>query len=198
MIRAVINTPSGTLTYQFPDQASAQAWVDSKAPTGMFGKMAKTAVPDLVVSPAVPAVADVPAVVDSTGKIITPAIPGSPAIPAVIIPGSPAVTAEYTVTYTDISAQVAQQAAIKKGLSQQQVGCEIIAAIFALNEAKMVAGTLSVAQLQAMMADPTISLIRELLYAGSLTTAKAMISAYNGIFFTAADVAAILPLLANY
>lgn len=109
---------------------------------------------------------------------------------------------EWSYTVTDVTAQVAQQQAVQDGLARQSVGASIIANIFAINEAKMSAGTLTVTQLQAMMQDPTISIIRELLWSGALSSAKAMVQAYDvtaaNAYFTASDQAAILALLANY
>ena len=191
-IQAAVTDASGvTVNYLFPDQPTAEAWVAVKAAQGMFGQNAVAAVPSAVLVPAQDAV---PAVLDASGNVITPAVP---AVPAVMSPAIPAIPQAWSVVYTDISAQAAHAAAVEKGLSQQADGAKIIAAIFALNESKIAAGTLNVSQLQTMMQDPTLALIRELLWAGSIATAKALISASSSPYFSSSDVSNILAFMAS-
>jgi hypothetical protein len=208
------------ITVQVPDQATADAWIAKASSSNIWGKPDRwlTEVVDLIhgeitvpgeditkatetrvitIKPAIAAVAASPAVLDAQGAVITPAVIASDAVPAVTITQAH-FAPEYEIVQTDVSAQVDQEKAIAAALSRQNVGAGLIAAIFTMNEAKLAAGTLNTATLEAMMADSAVTLIRELLWAGSLTTAKALITAYNGVYFTAADKAAILALMAAY
>lgn len=200
--QAVISTPEGSLTYVFPDQATASAWVASKAgsgPKGMWGQNAVAAQPAVMSPdiPAVPATPAVPAVLDSNGNIITPAVPanpGSPEIPArVLIPAQPAIAQAWSVVYSDVSAQAAQQASVSKGLARQDAGAQIIAQVYAINEANIASGTLSQANLLAMLEDAGLAQIERLLWNGSLGSALALIQASTSLpsYFSSAQISQI-------
>ena len=178
---------------QFPDQTTANAWIAEGTAANWWGLPART-----LVANSQGVVVDIDG---SSPNLSLATSQGTQTNPDGSTPVTYAMPAQYTVTSTDISAQVAQQQAIQQGLQDQQTGATIIAAIYALNNAKMQAGTLTVAQFQAMMQDPTISLIRECLWTGALSAAKAMITAYDvtavGAYFSAADKTAILGMLSS-
>lgn len=104
---------------------------------------------------------------------------------------------EYTITQTDVTAQVAQQTLLSRGLQAQAVGATAVAQVYALNEAKFTAGTLTTQDFQVILADATLQMIERLLWNGSLATAKAMIQAYNSPYFTADDIASVVAIIDN-
>jgi len=83
----------------------------------------------------------------------------------------------YTITSTDITAQIAMQQAVAKAMSDQDTGARIVANVAAINEQMLGAGTMTQGQFNALLADSTISNIERLLWNGSLVTAKALINA---------------------
>ncbi len=136
------------------------------------------------------------------GSVLTPAVPAVAAAAAI-----PAVThteyvfpAEFSIAQTDITAQITLQAAIAKGLRAQQVGAQVIAAVYAYNEANLASGALTTAQFTAMLGDTTIGNIERLLSNGSLATALALTQSYNATlltYFSAAQLAAIEGLITS-
>ncbi len=123
--------------------------------------------------PEVPAVSAVAAVLDANGNVVTPAVEAVAEVPAVTHLEYQ-VPADYVVTQTDITAQVALQAAVQKGLQAQQVGAQVVATVYAINEQNLTSGALTSAQFTAMLADATINNIERLLWNGSLATALAL------------------------
>lgn len=99
--------------------------------------------------------------------------------------------ADYTIVQTDITAQVAQAALVDLGLKCQNFGAQVIAQIFAVNEASGINSS----QLLTIMADPTLAIIERLLWNGSIKTARAQIAAYSGSAFTGGQINAILALI---
>lgn len=179
MIRVTITTKDGLTPWlDLPDQEAVDTYIAQITASQHWGRNAWTE----IVTP------EIPAVLDDEGNVI------SEAVPAVTQDHA----AEWSYITQDVTTQLAQQAAVANALDRQSVGSKIIATIFTINESKMLDGTLSVVDLQGMMQDATVSLIRELLWAGSLTTAKALITMYNGPYFTSNDKSQVLELLANY
>lgn len=118
------------------------------------------------------------------------------------VDGVPAVThmqyvmpAQYSIAQADITNLVANQDAIQKGLQCQTVGATCVAQVYALNEAKFTAGTLTTQDFQTILADQTLLTIERLLWNGSLATAKAMIQAYTSPYFTSDDIASIVAII---
>ncbi len=106
---------------------------------------------------------------------------------------------EFTTEITDITPPViipdAKQIAIQKGLMAQQVGAECIAHVYALNEAKFTAGTLTTQDFQSILADPVLQQIERLLWNGSLASAKQMIQSYSSQFFSADEIISIVSVI---
>src|SRR5271165_1995651 len=73
----------------------------------------------------------------------------------------------YMITSTDVTSQVTQQAAVQQALANQTVGATIIANVAALNESKLQAGTMTMLQFTAMLADQNYLNIERLLWNGS-------------------------------
>lgn len=104
----------------------------------------------------------------------------------------------YTIVSTDITALLANQAAVAKGLQCQQFGATVIAQVYAYNEANLTSGALTSAQFTAMLADTTLSNIERLLWNGSLNTALALITSYSTTlqtYFSSAQVTAIVSMI---
>ena len=103
--------------------------------------------------------------------------------------------AEYSIASVDVTAQVALQASIQKGLLCQEFGAKVIAQVYAYNEANLGSGALTSQQFNAMLGDNTIANIERLLSNGSLSTALTLINGYTSTletYFSSAQVAAIV------
>ena len=100
--------------------------------------------------------------------------------------------AEYELIQTDITAQVAAQKLLEKGLAAQAVGAGVVAQVWAINQGKYAAGTLTDANLQAIVSDATLQTIERLLWNGSLEMALALINSYSSPYFSASDIATII------
>ena len=85
----------------------------------------------------------------------------------------------------------------EKGLKAQEQGAQIIAQIYAINEANMSSGTLTNAHFAAMLADTNLANIERLLWSGSLVTALALINALPSPnpYFSSANIASIVAAL---
>ena len=113
---------------------------------------------------------------------------------SIVLTGGVSALGGYTVTSTDITAQVALQASIQKGLQCQAFGATVIAQVYAYNESNLASGALTTAQFNAMLADTTIANIERLLSNGSLSTALSLINSYTTTletYFSSAQVSAI-------
>ena len=183
MIEVTIANLDGVMTNQarWPDQPSAAAWVTTERATGAFGRDDRWVSEDDL---------------EAEGEDKTKAIESQS-----YTADSEGTTkmnyhfaAEFTVSYTDVSAEVAQATALAKGLQAQALGAQVVAAVFALNES----ADITAAQLQALMSDPAISLIERLCWNGSLISARTMIAALPNTFFTAAQVTEVLALVDGY
>ena len=96
-----------------------------------------------------------------------------------------------TPVQTDISAQSESDAAQAVGKKAQDLGAEVIAAVFAINESSGI----TTDQLKAILADPTLTLAERLLWTGSLVSAKALVGSLSTQLFTADQIAQISGLL---
>lgn len=172
--QAVITDKNGhTDTRQFVDQTTAAAWILSKVP--MYGNPTPT-----VIAPenAIPsnAISNSPLMTskrndDGTFSQVQAAnSDGEPLVVCVMPP-------EYTVAYTDITAQAAIEANQVKGLASQSAGANMIALVYAINEANLGSGALTSQEFNAMLADVNLSNIERCLWNGSLVTAQALITA---------------------
>ena len=128
--------------------------------------------------------------IPSAGNIVL--TNGADAIPAVT-QTQYVFAAEYSVASTDVTAQVAQATAVQKGLVAQTIGAQIIAQIYAINEANLTANTLTLTQFQAMLSDTSLAQIERCLGNGSLATALALIqaSATAATYFSSAQITQI-------
>lgn len=173
-------------SFQFPDADTANAWISEKVASGVWG------LPDRWVSLA----AGDPQILASNAKrtvVDVPEVPASGNKPAV-----PAVThdeyhfdADYTVTLVDVTADGEQGRQIALRRQKQDIGANVIALVAVINDSK----NYGLTDFQAMLSDPTLSMIKELLYAGGLGAAKQMILASNDKWFTDADKAALVKLI---
>lgn len=193
MIRVSI-TKAGAVTNQaqFQTQAEADAWLAQEEANGSFGRQEIPAVPGVPEVPAVLAVAAVPEVLDADGNVVTAAIPAVEAVAAIpAIPEIPAVPAEFDVTQTDISAQLAEEARIAFGLRSQDLGARIIAKVYAVATQALASGAMSQAALAAMLSDNSLANVERLLWNGALDVALAAIgsSATLPTYFTPAQIA---------
>jgi|GEM_PF-4345525 len=183
MIRATITNLTGKITNQaqYPDQASAQAWVQTERTRGSFGKDDRWISEDDITA---------------TGEDKTKAIASESYVSDV--DGTTKMkyhfAAEFTIAYLDVSAEIAQAHALSKGLQAQSYGAQIVAAVFALNESS----SITPAQLQALMSDSTISMIERLCWNGSLISARVLIAGLSNAFYTDAQKVQVLALVDGY
>lgn len=187
-----------TYSGQFDTQDLATAWINQETANDSWGLPQRQVltVPEGVTSIStvtvidVPAQAEVPAVLDGSGNVITPEIPAVAAVTHLeyIIP------ADYTVTQTDCTAQLAEQAAIAKGLQAQALGATLIAQVYYYNELNLASGALTPALFSQLMADVTVSNIERCFQNGSISTANALISGYAATlatYFSSAQITAL-------
>lgn len=102
--------------------------------------------------------------------------------------------AEYTIEQMDITAQVNQENLLQEGRQRQELGAEIIAKVYSINESKQITPE----QFSAIMVDSNLERIERMLWTGSLKTAKLMIQALDNTYFTADEIQSILDLLSDY
>lgn len=169
-----VETNAGT----FKTQIEADKWVTEQKANESFGRNDRWVIEDDIVKlgeDVTKAIGTQQVVVDSNGTSKT----------------QYHFAADYHITQTDISAEVAQQAAVSQGLFAQQLGAEIVAHVFSINESSGIAQD----ALVALLSDPAVALIERLLFNGSLVTAKAKIAALPPGMFSPAQIAGVLALL---
>jgi hypothetical protein len=188
MIKANIKNLSNVVTHMsyFDTQELATAWVNETKITGAFGKLERW----LTEAQAIAEGKDIADAVD-VAEMTNP-FPGNGEPATYMIYKYPA---EFSVEYVDISAEVAAQAVKARGLGSQNAGAEIIAAVWALNEVKLEAGSLTAQQFQAILADQSLALVERLLWNGSLRSAKSLIQAYSGDLFSAEEKTLVIALI---
>jgi hypothetical protein len=95
----------------------------------------------------------------------------------------------YTVTYTDISGEVALVNATTLRRKKREFGERMVDRISAVNESK----SLDLAAIDAFMTNPAMALMREHLYAGNIPTFIDKLSTLDvSAFFTNAEKQAVL------
>jgi hypothetical protein len=104
---------------------------------------------------------------------------------------------QQQVAYNSRPAQPSVPSSVSLGLQCQQVGAQCIAQVYALNDAKFAAGTLTQADFQSILADTTLQQIERLLWAGALATAQNMLSTYTSPYYTSADIATVSAIITN-
>ena len=220
MIQVTVTNTAGVVTNQgtFPDANAASVWLAQEQANGSFGQ---NAIPAFSASATVGSatinantagiIGNVSLTADGTRSIATLIAAWNTANPSnqltvegdgtqipiagtiILTGGADPIPAAYTVTQTDVTAQLAAQALVQKGMQAQQVGAQIIAQVYALNEQNIAAGSLTAAQLTAMLSDTSLAQIERLLWNGSLATALAMIQASTTLpnYFSSAQIAQI-------
>ena len=98
--------------------------------------------------------------------------------------------AEFRIEQIDITTQVELEKRKQAALAAQAKGAEIIAYVTAINDSKAI----TIEQVQALLMDPVLQEIQQLLWVGALQTAKLLIQNYNNPFYSAQDKANILAL----
>ena len=174
-------------TMNFPSTDEANVWVAQYESTSTWGKPQRVLVAN-----------EQGEVVDTDGSTpdLTKAIATGTMVDAQgVTVNTYTMPADFTVTQTDITAQVEDAAAMELALQCQAVGAKCIARVAVINNAKFAAGTLTIEQVQAMASDPTLIAINTLLQTGALATAKAMMEAYTGAYYTSADIAQIVAVI---
>ena len=183
MIKAIIHDLSGKelINGLLDNQAAATAWAWARTQDGSFGKTDRWISEDDIAA---------------TGEDKTKAISSQSYVSDV--DGTTKMkyhfAAEFTIAYLDVSAEIAQAHALSKGLQAQSYGAQIVAAVFALNESS----SITPAQLQALMGDPTISMIERLCWNGSLISARVLIAGLSNAFYTDAQKTQVLALVDGY
>jgi ethanolamine utilization protein EutP (predicted NTPase) len=183
MIKVSIKNSQGIVTNQasFASQLMADTWLNDQMKAGVFGKNERWVhEDDLIVlgEDRTKAIASQQVTMDSSGTTKTEF----------------KFAAEYTVEQSDISAELSAQAELAKALYAQQLGSQIVARVFSVNESS----SITQAQLLAILADADIALIERLCWNGSLVTARAKIASLPNTFFTAAQIAGVLSLVDSY
>ena len=83
---------------------------------------------------------------------------------------------------------------VSEGKKRQELGAEIIAKVYAINESK----GLTAQAFSAMISDANLERIERLLWTGSLKTAKMMIQALDDTYFSIDEKSEILEMLSSY
>ena len=124
-----------------------------------------------------------------TREVSTPSL--DPEIPSLVIEYK--LPAEFSIQIEDITASLAAEQAVSNGMKAQEIGAQVIAMVWAINESK----NLDAAAFQALLADASLQLIERLLWSGSLKTAKALISTNPSLqsHFSAEEIAQVLALI---
>lgn len=181
-----ISTQEINWSAQFQDQGSAEAWVSQQEANNSWGRLTRQVR------------SDDPAISKEDIGQATSNVQMSDSNGHVYILYTFA--AEFTVAYVDVSAQVTMQTLVQKGLAAQQVGAQIIAQVYAFNEANLSASKLTTQQFQAMLADQNLLNIERLLWNGSLATALLLVNANITAletYFSSDQVTAIIAMITN-
>lgn len=102
--------------------------------------------------------------------------------------------AEYSIAQEDITSIIEVQNKVSEGKKRQELGAEIIAKVYAINESK----NIDAITFNALMSDSTIERIERLLWTGSLKTAKVLIQTLDNTYFTPEEKQSILDMLISY
>ena len=95
---------------------------------------------------------------------------------------------EFTVSQSDVTAETALENLVNYSAKAQSLGSQILADVFALNDAK----NLTSGQFDAVLADATLAKIERCLWQGSLVKAKELINTLDETFFSNAEKSAIV------
>ncbi len=166
----------GLLTNEatFDTQELAQAWVNSQAASGSFGKLERWLSPEKVAAEGnnISDALETREVEDMLGELYT----------------EYRFPQEFTVEYLDVTAAVLAEEKIASRMSKQAFGALIIAKITELNDSKQ----LTQEQLTALLTDPQAMAIERLLWSGSLTFARNAIAGYQGVLYSTEEKAALV------
>lgn len=126
-------------------------------------------------------------VLDENNEIIQPYIPARTHIEYKF-------PCQYTIEVTDCTEEVQKERLVQEGIKRQNLGAQIIAKVFSINESK----ELTIEQFNAIMSDSTLERIERLLWTGSLRTAKLLIQSLDTIYYTTDEKNQILEMLTDY
>lgn len=87
-----------------------------------------------------------------------------------------------------------EQKALYKGLASQNVGSQVVAMVYAINESK----SISSAAMQELLSDPQIATIERLLWAGALATARDLILSLDSTYFTETEKGSIVSFIDSF
>lgn len=165
---------------EFPDEASADAWIAQEVANNDWGKAERW-------------------ISETSPMILLEDLSKSDDSRETEVMGETIVErhfpVEYTISISDVTAEYQAQQLLDNGLRAQAVGAMVVAKVWAINEAKLSAGTLNDSNFQAILADATLQQIERLLWNGSLKTAKTMISAYSSPAFSTDEKASIIAII---
>lgn len=166
MIKVSI-TRQGVITNeaQFPTQSEAEAWVDQQNDAGSFGKPAGWYYGDALTEEE-KALATEIQTEDQNGQPI-------PSGGLYLLP------AQYSVTYTDITVELAEQAEIQKYLTRMEFGKLIMAKLAQKNLKRLMAGETTVEAL--VSAEAKLEVVQRLLLNGSTSLALGAIQQVSPI-----------------
>ena len=177
---------------QFPDQATADAWIAQCESSNVWGKPART-----LTANEQGIVLDIDG---TTPNLALAASTGTAADGFGNTVNTYTFNADYTVASADITAQIAIQAAVQKGILAQNFGAQVVAMVYAYNDINITSGALTSATFNALLLDVTVSNIERLLWNGALATALAQIQgyAYLTTYFSALQISAIESAITTY
>jgi hypothetical protein len=98
----------------------------------------------------------------------------------------------YVAEIINVTAEKSFAAAKSKGLKNQDIGRNVLAIIYAINDEKTKLGLLTPSILTALLQDPTLAIIERLLLNGSLGSAVSLITNIPDQFFNAENKELIL------
>lgn len=191
MVKVSIASNVGTNTWggQFPDQTTANSWIAQGQTANWWGKPVRTLTADES--------GNVVDVDGSTPNLSLATSTNTATDTNGVTVNTYNMPADYTITLTDISAQILTEQMIQKGLQAQQIGATCMAQVYAINEAKLAAGTITTANFEAILADTTLQQIERMLWNGSLASALAMLNTYTSPYYTFSDIATVTAIITN-
>lgn len=176
MIRVDVKNLAGEVKFggRFESEVLADAWISATGPTGQWGK------PDRWVLEEAATEEDLARATETRQVETAGGVKTECHIPA-----------DFTVEKVDITAEATLEAALALRQQKEEIGDRVIRMVQVINGQK----NLSLAEYQAMLTDPTLNLIKELLRTGALAEAKGLMQSYDSVLFTDQDKATLIKVI---
>lgn len=198
MIKVTVLNKAGQIGWMasFQDQAQVDAWVSAQVQANSWGRAERWIRLENAENE------DIEEAIDTREYELSPAMPiqYDPETGEITFEGRDPIMgteylmpAEYTIQTEDTTAQEAQAQLVRDGQLRQELGANVIAKVYSINESKNITPEV----FAAMIADATLERIERMLWTGSLRTAKLMIQSLDTTYFTAQEKAEIVAMIDN-